>query len=172
MRGRPIIVPHLGQDGRFVPIDAGVASWNLSMSLSCITWAEVRNPQGSTRRNLCGRACKSSRQLHISIRGANRTLRGVPLRPFYAGLDTFQSIFIHEKCSFHRTVMPPKPHGPPCRVVGAASIRKIERHDAVSLLKPTAVDKSAMLVQTARRDCPLRAKVRPRAAENQRARPR
>ncbi len=39
MRGRPIIVPHLGQDGRFVAIDAGLASWNLSMSLSCITWS-------------------------------------------------------------------------------------------------------------------------------------
>jgi hypothetical protein len=43
----------------------------------------------------------------------------------YAGLDPFQRIFIHEKCSFHRAVMPAKPYGPPCRVVGAASIGKI-----------------------------------------------
>jgi hypothetical protein len=34
---------------------------------------DVRNPQGSTRRNLCGRACKSSWHLRISSHGANRT---------------------------------------------------------------------------------------------------
>ena len=31
MRARPIIVPHFGQKGRLVAIEAGVASWNLNM---------------------------------------------------------------------------------------------------------------------------------------------
>jgi hypothetical protein len=60
-----------------------------------------------------------------------------------AGLDPFQRIFIHQKCSFHRVVMPPIPHRPPCRVVGAGW--EIECHDGVTLLKPTAVDKSSTL---------------------------
>jgi hypothetical protein len=41
-----------------------------------------------------------------------------------AGLDSPQRILIHKKRSLHRAVMPPKPHGAPCRVVGAASIGK------------------------------------------------
>jgi hypothetical protein len=41
MRARPIIVPHSGQDGRFVAIDAGVASWSLSMSLFPVTIAAI-----------------------------------------------------------------------------------------------------------------------------------
>jgi hypothetical protein len=135
---------------------------------------EVRNLRGSTGRNLCGRAGKSSWQLHISSHGANRTLRGVPLRRL---LRRARSVSTH--LHSRKMQLPSGRHAPKTAQPAVSRRRsgfdwEIERHDAVTLLKPTAVDRSSMLgpVQTARRDCRLRAKVRPRAAENQRERPR
>ena len=48
-----------------------------------------------------------------------------------AWLNAPQSIFVHEERSLHRAVMSPKPHRPPRRVVGAASIGKTERHGSL-----------------------------------------
>jgi hypothetical protein len=48
-----------------------------------------------------------------------------------AGFNPLRRIFVHKECDFHWAIMPPKPHGPPCRVIGTASIGKIERHDPV-----------------------------------------
>ena len=207
MRGRPIIVPHLGQDGRFVAIDAGVASWNLSMSLSCITWSYYvirrhsryftghRGPvraafgQRGERRwrmeltlflrhvflqpyGYRGGMARFRRAPWLTFEGAKPTseIRRAQLVGTFAGahvnlhggcvyqvavriersekpgfvasnarLDPPQRIFVDEKCSFHRAVMPPKPHGPSCRVIGAALIGKIERHGPVTLLESNTV---------------------------------
>ena len=70
-----------------------------------------------------------------------------------ARLDSPQRIFIDEKCSLHRAVMPPKTHGPPRRVVGSASIGKIKRHDPDTLLEPTCCPPLISVGAVANRGC-------------------
>jgi hypothetical protein len=53
-----------------------------------------------------------------------------------ARLDPPERTFVDEKRSLHRAIMPPKTHGPPCRVIRTASIGETERHFPVILLEP------------------------------------
>jgi len=50
-----------------------------------------------------------------------------------ARLDSLERTFVDEKCSLHRAVVPPKPHGVPCCVVATASIGETECHARYSV---------------------------------------
>jgi hypothetical protein len=54
--------------------------------------------------------------------------QGAILIEGHARLNLPQRIFGHEKRSFHRAVMSPEPHGPPCGIVAAAAIWKPQGH--------------------------------------------
>src|SRR3954454_22759926 len=51
-------------------------------------------------------------------------LKGARLIELHVGLNAFERIISHEERAFHRAVMPPEPHRPPCRVIAAALIWK------------------------------------------------